>query len=201
MPPLPPSWDAYHPLVVHFPIALFVVAPIFILLGAITGMRALMLSALILLVLGTAGAFVATNTGEEAYDVMEPDEALDEEGESWDVVELHYEQTEFARNIFVGVTAVYAVVVALAYALPSSTKLVPRLVIGLVMLGLAGYGNMVMANGAHLGGELVHRYGVRAAVAIEEETAETADEESGAEEADSDAEEDEPAEAESDEAA
>jgi len=33
-PPIP-SWDAWHPMIIHFPIALLLIAPVFILLGAL----------------------------------------------------------------------------------------------------------------------------------------------------------------------
>ncbi len=165
LPALPPSWDGLHPLVVHFPIALFVVAPIFVLLGVVTGMRSFMLSALLLLVMGTVASFVATNTGEAAYDAIEPDEVmeiLDPDYEYDDVATAHGEQTELARNIFTGITVLYSALVIAAYLKPATVKLKPRLALGLVILALCGWGNLVMANAAHLGGELVHIHGVRA---------------------------------------
>ena len=33
--PAIPSWDALHPLIIHFPIALLLIAPIFIIVGAV----------------------------------------------------------------------------------------------------------------------------------------------------------------------
>lgn len=183
LPALPPSWDGFHPLVVHFPIALFVVAPLFVLLGAISGARALMLSALILLSLGVAGAFVATSTGEEAYGVMVPDEDADEDL-AWEVVDQHETDTIFVRNVFTGITGLYAFVVLLAYLAPSTTRLGPRLVMGIVVLALCAWANLELAKAAHLGGELVHRYGVRAVLGDEEEPDEELDEAASSLEAD-----------------
>ena len=34
MPPIP-SWDGLHPLIIHFPIALLLVAPLLVLVGAL----------------------------------------------------------------------------------------------------------------------------------------------------------------------
>ena len=34
MPPIP-SWDGLHPLIIHFPIALLLVAPLLVLIGAL----------------------------------------------------------------------------------------------------------------------------------------------------------------------
>ncbi|MEN1679035.1 MAG: DUF2231 domain-containing protein [Planctomycetota bacterium] len=186
LPALPPSWDGFHPLVVHFPIALLAVAPIFVLLGSITGYRSMMFSALVLLVLGVAGAFVATNTGEEAYNVIPNDEVmdlLDPDYEYDDVAIAHGEQSELARNIFAGITACYLVVVILAYARPSSRNLVPRTAIGVVFVLALGYANLVLANAAHLGGELVHVYGVRAVMADPDAEAEAEEEDAGEEDA------------------
>ncbi|MEM9186693.1 MAG: DUF2231 domain-containing protein [Planctomycetota bacterium] len=183
-PPIPQNWDALHPLVVHFPVALLLVAPLFVLLGALTGFRSMMVAALLLLVMGVAGAFVATNTGEAAYNVMEPNYDLETEDEPWevdpyDVAEEHLAGTELARNIFAGITAFYAVVVVLAYARPALNKPAPRMLLGLLLLAALGYANLVMAEAAHLGGELVHRYGARARLdplVSDEETEEEADE-------------------------
>src|SRR5450759_3598419 len=67
LPPLP-TWDGLHPLVTHFPIALLLVAPLFVVLGLFRrpSARAFLLAALLLMVLGTTAIFVAVPTGEAA---------------------------------------------------------------------------------------------------------------------------------------
>lgn len=193
LPALPPSWDGFHPLAVHFPIALLAIAPIFVLLGAATGIRTYMVSGLLLLLLGVAGSFVASSTGEAAYAVMEPNYELEPEETPWakdpyDVAEEHGENAEHARNIFAGIAVAYLVVVILAYAKPDSAKLKPRIAIGLVFLAALSYANVLMANAAHLGGELVHIHGVRANMAAPEaeEEAEVEAEQEEVDEADDD---------------
>ena len=56
------SSNQIHPLMVHFPIALLMVAPVFVLLGAVlrdARGRNMLFSALLIMCLGTAGTFAA----------------------------------------------------------------------------------------------------------------------------------------------
>ncbi len=72
-PPIP-SWDALHPLIIHFPIALLLIAPIFIVIGAVLTPakgRSYLVAALVLLLVGTAAIFVAVETGEAAGKLAE----------------------------------------------------------------------------------------------------------------------------------
>ena len=67
-PPIP-SWDALHPLVIHFPIALLLVVPFLIVVGALVPPergRAILYVALALMIAGTLGTFLAVATGEAA---------------------------------------------------------------------------------------------------------------------------------------
>jgi hypothetical protein len=70
-PPFLPSRDSI-PLVVHFPIALLIVAPLFILAGLIPypKMSGFHISALVLMALETIGALFAVWTGEAASDLV-----------------------------------------------------------------------------------------------------------------------------------
>src|SRR5688572_4784583 len=72
LPPIP-SWDGLHPIIVHFPIALLLIAPILIVLGTIfyKNGRAFMVSAFVLMLIGTIAAFIATATGEAAGELAE----------------------------------------------------------------------------------------------------------------------------------
>lgn len=162
LPPLPPTnvpWPGMHVLVVHFPIALLLVAPVFVLLGLIFAPRwqGFAVSAVLLLALGTAGAFLATATGLAARDIVEegPDEMFD-------VMEEHEEYALLTRNIYLGVTIAYAVFVLLTLTVSSIGKAVVRVPISLIFLVAMAVAALYLAHTAHLGGTLVHQYGVKA---------------------------------------
>ena len=66
LPPIP-SWDSIHPLIVHFPIVLLLLSPVFIIISMILTPpkgRPYMTAALIILFLGTVSLFLAAESGE-----------------------------------------------------------------------------------------------------------------------------------------
>ncbi|HOT01134.1 MAG TPA: hypothetical protein PLY66_09025 [Acidobacteriota bacterium] len=157
LPPIP-SWDTLHVLIVHLPIALLLVAPIFLVLAMAVSVhrRAFALSALILMVLGTAAAFVAVSTGQAAGELADKTEA------TMPVIEQHEEMGETTRNVFTALTVLYALILfgpavlkkelgAKAFVLTSAVYLV------LYLVGVWG-----LINTGHLGGRLVHEFGIRA---------------------------------------
>lgn len=160
-PPIP-DWDGLHPLVVHFPIALLYVAPVFVLLAIVTRKHAdgFLLSAVILLIIGTIGAFVAVSTGEAAMQLADTtDPAVSE------TLERHEELAEDARTVFAILT-----VLAIAWlVLPRYVKPLARPAVSLVgtalLFVLLLAANVLLANAAHQGGRLVHELGVRAMTA------------------------------------
>lgn len=156
-PPLLP-WDAAHPAVVHFPVALLMAAPLFILLPVVwrSQARGLSLAALLILLLGTAGAFTAVATGDAAEQLAEGAGSIDR------VLHRHEETAEAARNYFVVVTLVYAALWAAPLLLRQRFK--PAwFAAGSVLVAVACVpGMLILANAAHLGGRLVHELGVRA---------------------------------------
>jgi uncharacterized membrane protein len=158
-PPVP-SWDAMHPLVVHFPVALLLVAPLFVLMAAAWRRYELPLgvSALVLMALGAAGAFVAAATGEAA-------EGAAKTAAAKAVLERHEELAEAVEATFAALTAAFAVVVFLPLVFRRRT-LPAALRAGAYGVFLVAYavGCVVLANTAHQGGRLVHELGVRAAV-------------------------------------
>lgn len=163
LPPLPPE-EGLHVIAVHFPIALLLVAPLFVLLGLLPKIgRGFALAALVLMVLGTVAAYVAVETGEEAAKLADrsiPGMAP--------VLERHQEMAETVRVLFTILTALYAVILfgppglrktkLLKKALPAAVPLAAQIVFLIAYLVCA----VVVANTGHLGGRLVHEFGVQA---------------------------------------
>lgn len=156
-----PGWDGLHPLVVHFPIALSLVAPLFVAMAIVRPARAACLGfvALVLLVIGTAGAFVAVGSGEAAAELATRSEAINA------AIEAHATLAEQARMAFAVLTLLYgATLVVPLYVKKLATPTVSR-VANVVMLVLLLAGALLMANVGHRGGLLVHKHGVQAMIA------------------------------------
>lgn len=161
-PPLPP-WEGLHPLVVHFPIALLMIVPLLVLLGLLprigAGLRA---AALTVMILGTAAAYVAVETGEAAGRLADRSETVEQ------VLEEHEELAETTRTAVTVMTAVYAAGLAVPLVLRRTVRRgkplpggVP-IIATLVFAGLWFLVCLQLANTGHLGGRLVHELGVRA---------------------------------------
>lgn len=159
--PTIPNWDALHPLIVHFPIALLLVAPILIVLGLIFfgQNKAFMISAFVVMLLGTVAAVVAVATGNAAGELAERVANVEP------VLENHEELAETTRNVFVALTIVFGAMVFVPMVLKK--ELGRKLMIPLTLAFLLFYagGTTVLVNAAHQGGRLVHEFGVRAMVA------------------------------------
>lgn len=155
------GWDALHPLIVHFPIALLIVAPVFVILAALApkNNRAYGVSALVLMALGTLGAVIAVSTGEAAGEIVQrtPDiaRALNE----------HEELAETTRTLFVLLTVIYAVIVGVPILLGKKLSWVQSAALSAMFLCLYAAGTLYLVRTGEHGGQLVHHYGVQALIA------------------------------------
>jgi uncharacterized membrane protein len=163
LPPSLPPWEGLHPVLVHFPIVLLLVAPLFVLLGLLPRIGgAFKWAALLLLVLGTIGAYIAVEAGQAAKELVVQTPPIGE------VLNRHQELGESVRTLFTIITAVYGVVLIVPAVLAKTRlwkKELPRAVplIGqLVVLAALLLCGMVVANTGDLGGRLVHEFGVQA---------------------------------------
>ncbi len=185
-PPPTPPWEGMHPLVVHFPIALLLFAAVFVFLAAITPVRGwwFSVSALLLLIGGTGSAFVSLSTGEAAMNVAEGDG--ENEDQMWDVMDEHQTKMEQVTKYFAALTAIYAGLVFLPLLFKSLRGMKFAFPANLVFLAALMGANLLLANGAHLGGRLVHEFGVRSKLAPEGDAQATPDgEDAGEAEAES----------------
>jgi uncharacterized membrane protein len=161
LPPLP-AWDSLHPIIVHFPIALLLVAPLFVVASWIAGDRpvakGLALAALGMMVVGTLAAVVAVSTGEAAEDfakrVAGAKKALDR----------HEELAKATLAAFAGLTALYAAILAAPAMLKRTPGALLSAALHLLFLGAYAAGAALLSLAAHEGGLLVHRHGVKARV-------------------------------------
>lgn len=165
LPPIP-SWDGLHPIIVHFPIALLIVAPILIVPGMIfqKSGKAFMISAFVLMLIGTAATFVAVATGEAAGELAERMANVEA------VLENHEELAETSRNIFTALTMIFAAIVFVPMIFKKELGRTVLIPISLAFLLFYGAGTVVLLNTAHEGGRLVHEFGVRATMTTNGQT-------------------------------
>jgi uncharacterized membrane protein len=147
-----PPWNHIHPALVHFPIALLMVAPLLVLVGLLWSAqrRGLHAAALMLLVLGFAGLILALESGEAVERYARATPAL------LAGVREHELAAQWATILFGVLGAAFAVL----WCLPLLRKrdLPRKLEMGLLALWLllSVAGVLALARTGHLGGHLVH---------------------------------------------
>jgi uncharacterized membrane protein len=159
--PAIPSWDALHPLIIHFPIALLLVAPIFIVVGAVLTPargRSYLIAAMVLLLVGTASIFVALESGEAAGKLAERTPGMQL------VLETHESLAERTQAVFSVLSVIFLALLAVPWLLKRADTRLTTTILPLAFLVLYGAGAMLLVNTAHNGGRLVHEFGVRAMV-------------------------------------
>ena len=157
LPPIP-SWDALHPLIIHFPIALLLITPILILIGLFFPKKAggFLTAAFVVMLLGTIASYVAISTGDAASELVDRTPAIEA------VLERHEELADTTRSVFTALTAIFGAILfaPMLFKKPlSQTIMIP---LGLAFLLFYGAGMVLLINTAHQGGRLVHEFGVRA---------------------------------------
>lgn len=165
-PPIP-SWDGLHPIIIHFPIALLIVAPLIILLGIFVPKngRTFLISAFLLMLLGTIATFIAVSTGSSAGELAEH---VNNVGP---VLEEHEELAETTRTVFAVLTAIFGVVVFAPMLFKKELSRMIVIPLNLAFLLLYGSGVVLLMNTAHQGGRLVHELGVRAVMTAQADPA------------------------------
>lgn len=168
-----PSWDAMHPLIIHFPIVLLLLVPLFVVIAVM--MRSpknspYMTTALLLLLLGTGSLFLAGSSGEEAAKLA------DRGGAAEAVLAIHEKLAFRSEYIFTILSIVFLAI----YIWPILRKragarliqadvfsgLMKRWLLSAItpfaFLAVYGIGVISLVNTAHAGGRLVHEFGLHA---------------------------------------
>lgn len=159
-PPIP-TWDGLHPLIIHFPIALLLIAPIFIAVGAVLTPakgRPYLIAATVLLLAGTASIFVAVETGEAAGKLAERVPGVEQ------VLENHQSLAERTQAVFSVLSVIFVALIAVPWLLKRADTRLTTTILPLAFLVLYSAGALLLINTAHNGGRLVHEFGVRAMV-------------------------------------
>ncbi|MBI5058872.1 hypothetical protein HZB60_03690 [candidate division KSB1 bacterium] len=165
--PPPPSWDGLHPLIIHFPIALLITAPLLIIaaLVLLRQRHGLMIAAFLLMALGSAAAFIAVSTGEAAGELAERNATVSA------AIEQHEELAELTRSLFTVLTVMFAAIVFGPALLRKRLAAVSQTIVMLAFLVFYSGGVLLLANTAHQGGRLVHELGVKAMMTTAEQRA------------------------------
>jgi uncharacterized membrane protein len=176
LPPIP-TWDGLHPLIVHFPIALLLVAPLFLLLAAAhrAGSRYWAIAALLLTVMGTVGLYVAFSTGEAA------EHAIDRTPELRDAIHEHEELAETTRLLYTILASLLATaVVGLAVFGKRIKKWLPAASY-LLLFTLNVPAALYLANTGHEGGMLVYEHEIATHIKASANAAAASEEDDGEE--------------------
>lgn len=157
VPPLPP-WDGMHPLVIHFPIALIFVTPLFVVLALVwkRHTRTWLIAGSLMMLLAAGGAWLATSTGSAAEDFAEKVPGAKA------ILEEHEELGEATQNFALGLAAILVIGTGAFWRWGQKAPRGAIIAVGIAYLLANGAGMLVAANAAHQGGRLVHEVGVRA---------------------------------------
>ena len=147
----------FHPIIVHFPIALTFILPPLVFVFALMIKKNKMSPQAWFIIIGlqlltTVTGYVSLESGEEAEDVVE--KVLDKK-----LIHEHEERAE----IFVGSTVVALVLSIVAFFLRKEFQFMLKLAVAVIGL-VSGF---LAYRTGESGGELVYRYGAASAYAIE----------------------------------
>jgi len=158
MPQLPmiPGWDGIHPLLIHFPLTLFFLAPVFVLFASLTKAttrRMFFISALTVMLFGITSTYAAFEAGQTAA------ASVTEAGEVKTVMERHQELASLARSSLTAATLLFG----LALLICTCFHLQLHELTGVLPLGSVAFyalGLFWLINTAYHGERLVHEFGV-----------------------------------------
>lgn len=150
-----------HPALVHFPIGILTVVPLLIIVGLVTPTlrRGVMLATAVVLLTGTIACFVTVTSGEMSISGA-ADIPIDAPKGLGKALSAHEELAETCRNIFLGLTLLYGLLVFTPPGLKWLTTPKWTIITQLIFLVLHSGAVLLLLRAAHLGGRLVHNWGV-----------------------------------------
>lgn len=153
-----PAWSHLHPAIVHFPIALLMVAPLLVALGLLwpaqrAGIHG---SALILLILGTAMAVVAVATG------MAVTGPTARSPELLAALDAHERLGKWTAFVYAGLTLGMILIQFLPLVLRQRLSRNWMLALHLSWLAASLGASLLLIQTGHLGGRMVHELGAHA---------------------------------------
>lgn len=145
-----------HPVVVHFPVALLFAAPLLMVLGFAfkDSSRKLLLSALVLMILGTLALFLAKFTGDLASEKIIPNPAVTA------TLETHVQLGEQSRLIFSILTIFFLMYVCGFNKFFKQMNPKVRTILRFSYLAVYLFSLLILFSAAHEGGRLVHKHGI-----------------------------------------
>ena len=146
-----------HPLIVHFPIALLFIAPLFIILALIffKSSRQFLISAAILMVIGTLFIFVAIKAGDLAADKI-----ANSDPATLSTLGHHDHEADKSRSYFSILSAVFVVLTILFSFIKKLQSIRVQFPLLIIFLIAYAFGLLTLTETANYGGRLVHQHGV-----------------------------------------
>ena len=154
--PMIPGWDGIHPLLVHFPLTLFFLAPVFVLFASFTHAtirRTFLISALTVMCLGITLTYVAFEAGQAAAVSVTRTEKVRT------ALNRHQELASLARSSLTAATLLFS----LTFLMCTCFHLQPHELTSVLPLGWVVFyalGLFWLINTAYHGERLAHEFGV-----------------------------------------
>ena len=151
-----PGWDGIPPLLIHFPLTLFFLAPVFVVFAGFaktTTRQTFLISALTVMLLGSASTYAAFEAGQTAAAAVTPT------GELQTVIERHHELASLARSSLTAATLLFGLTLLICMCF----RLQVHELTGVLPLGSVVFyslGLFWLINTAYHGERLVHEFGV-----------------------------------------